>query len=210
MEERKFKGIILPLPFSETVRGSAIGIISRELAGSPEDIKINIAKPNAQKLSKFELYWLENCPEASGNEWSEHACAYYVIQRFSRIPETGLSAIRVKPDENNRYGYDFIFWKDGKAVPIGQQYIFGSRLMRTVFGNGQYDLDDVVKAWEKEDCKIIVSTPIYKFESEMDKVLAKDGLLPPYLTKMRAQNKLEIQARNAGWPATRILIDDYI
>ncbi len=185
-----------------------MGITSRELAGSPGDIKINVAKLNAQELSNLELYWLENCPEGGCNEWSEQACTYYLIQRFSRLAETNRAAIRVKPDEDNRY--DFIFWEDGKAIPIGKQYTFGKWVTGRIFDSGKQDLDDVVKAWEREDYKLVFSTTRGEFESTMDNVLAKDGILPPYLVKTRAEHSLEIRARNAGWPAKSVLVADYI
>ena len=192
-------GIILPNTHGSRALGSVLGITLRELALAPDGITFNLARPQAGEFSKAQLFWLGNCPE--GGEYSQEACAYWLLRHFSSLSHTNQSAIRVKPSEE-RGGYECIFWDEGKPVSLGRQYLFGASLVPRFIEDGK-TLSHLVEAWQRKEYEVEYHKTLGELKGAYRTAMGGVGVLP--LTLDNPEHLLELQARDAGWKFLRPL-----
>lgn len=209
MEKGYFDGIIIPVPgrrFGNNGFGAILGITMTSLETAPSDIKINIATPNEVPMNNFDLFWLENCPSGNG-AWGQKACYYWLLQEFSNNFDLGKKAVRVKsPSElEDRTGQQFIFWEDGEAVKIGNQYSVGARLRSQLLAAGRYDFGDLVAVWADKNYKLWSMT-IGELNSKTDQIIGDI----PAIKLVKARRDLNIASRNAGWPSKYPLIQEVV
>lgn len=210
-ENKKFDGIILPSFWGMTNRlenktlGHVMGISSRELAIGPKEIKINYALLKDKKMKDFNLFWLENCPNDNG-PYSMKGCYASLLPHFSKIGDTEKTSIRVRPAENSNpkfLDYDVIFWKDGKALPIGQQYSYASYFLRN---HPDFDLLNVVKEWESENYDSKLKMSIGEIKNNLNSVFGDI----PAMKLMDTMHEIKIAERDAGWSNRFALIRETI
>lgn len=196
-------GIILPRIYRGRVIGAALGITTRELALAPKEINLVLAHPKDEAMAAAQLYWLENCPPTG--EYSTEACAYWLLPHFSRLGETRNSAIRIKPNEKeNGYGYDAIFWSQGKPISLGEQYSTGAELVPR-FLKGR-TLHQLVDAWENEQYEIESALTLGELSTRLKSIVGEY----PQVQFDNAEHELRLQARDAGWNATRPLVRQFV
>lgn len=200
----KFDGILIPFFFDRKGNlGRTLGITYDELQLGPQNLKINFAHPTSEKLTKFGIFWLENCPESG--PYSPKACSSWLMPRFSSMPGTYYqTSIRVRPTnerDGTPFDHDFIFWSRGKPASIGHQYALGLEISERMLKGGS--VNEIVKVWQKEEYDMKFSRTIGELEKGNRKILGQI----PAIELSKTKRRLELKARDASWKYKQPLVE---
>lgn len=205
-DETKYDGLILPSLYPgirDSGFESILGITQRELYHGPDDLKINIAQPTNKGIERNYLVWFENTPESGS--YSNRACCYWTLPSFTKLPEMGGIAIRVRPSEKINFDetnlkYDYLFWSNGKPVNLGHEYETSLKLARAF--NSEKNLSHIVESWIKGNIDLNFSMSIGELRTKFESIL---GQTPGF--KLNAPIKeLEMTSRDASWEAKSPLV----
>jgi len=205
MEKDTFNGAVIPFFFDrEGSLGRIIGITSNELQLGPDNIKINIAIPAPEQLKQLRLFWLEDCPEQG--PYSQTACYTWLMPRFSSMPGTYYqTAVRIKPTEDRDgtpYDSDVIFWSEGRPATPGHQYSLGLEITNRIMSG--VSMEKVVSMWLNGKYNLGFSRTIGDLKQLNSRIIER----APALRLDAEKRRLELEARDAGWPYRQPLVKE--